>query len=299
MLQLLEKSGPEAQLELIRALVARRERETGPVLLKVASSPDARVQLAALNALAQLADGSSVSHLIARLLAAESDPAREATELAVVSVAARLEQESIADAVLRAAESSQVSARCAALRTAGKISPAKSLAALRSALKDPAPELREVAVRVLAENGGLEAAGDLLAVAREAPTELLRVLATRGYWRVVGLAKDRSLDERMRLCDAGLAIARRPEEKRAALAELVKLPDPRALKAAQSYCADETVKAEAELACVQLASKLLSSHRTAAEAVLRTISSEASSEAEPADAKAKLDSLVPHKASNQ
>ena len=56
--------------------------------------------------------------------------------------------------------------------------------------------------------------------ARDAAEAKHRVLAHRGYWRLVAAAGGRSTEQRLKMCEAGLAVAGRPEETKLGLAEL-------------------------------------------------------------------------------
>jgi hypothetical protein len=89
-------------------------------------------------------------------------------------------------------------------------------------------------------------------------------------------------------------VAERPEEKRLGLAELAKLPLPAALELAEQNCGDEAVRAEAQLAGVQIATRLLATHRTEAEATLREILAKASTDPVRTEAQAALNALEQH-----
>jgi len=106
--------------------------------------------------------------------------------------------------------------------------------------------------------------------------------------------KDRPADERFKLCQEGLAAARDVEGKRIGLAELAKLADPKALALAEEVRRDETVKAEAEAACYQIAARLIYAQRAASEATLRALAKDAASEGVRKDASAFLASLEKH-----
>jgi HEAT repeat protein len=67
----------------------------------------------------------------------------------------------------------------------GKISTDSSVPALRTALKDPDPRVKSTAVRVLSEWPSAEPMNDLLEVARSADDQRHRVLALRGYVRMI------------------------------------------------------------------------------------------------------------------
>ncbi len=180
-------------------------------------------------------------------------------------------------------------ARAALLRVAGRTGGAAALSALRAGLRDEEAEIRDAALRTMAESAGLDAAPDLLKLAREATTTIQRVLALRGSWRMVALAADRPVEERWTMCQASMAAARRPEEKKLGLTELAKLPHPGALQLAESLCGEEAVREEAEAATVRIAAALAGSHPAEAKAALRRIATTSKNEALRAEAGKALD----------
>jgi HEAT repeat protein len=253
----IEKSPSRIQVELIQTLVRRGEKGATPALLKLAQADEARVSLAAVRALQELATTKQADTLLTLVLHGKSEPVREAAESAFVAVAVReAQREPLAGMALKAMNVADVPTRCALLRTAGRIGGAQVLAALVAGAHDANAELRDAAVRTLADSAGVEALSPLLALAREAGDDTQRILALRGYWRLVALATDRPAAERLKLCTEGLAAAQRPDEKRLGLAELGKLALPAALPVAESYRADAAVKAEADVAARQIRLKL-------------------------------------------
>lgn len=289
----LSNPDPAIQAELVRALGARRDAAAVPALLKMAKGNDAAARLAALRSLAQLADETAVPDLIA-LMATAGVEDGEAIEKALAAVCSRSRRpEACSAPILAAMKTATAPARAALLRAIGRLNSPEALQALRAALEDKEPTVRDAAIRALAENAGLEAAPDLLRLAKEAAEPAHRVLALRGYWRLAGLAADKPLDERLKMCEAGMAVSGRPDEKKLGLTELAGLPHPGALKLAESLCADAAVKAEAEAAAVRIAAALLSSHRDEAKAALDRLAAEGTPAARAAARKA-LDALDQH-----
>ncbi len=288
-------SSPDAaiQAELVRALGARRDPAAVPALLKIAKGADAAARLAALRSLAQLADETAVVDLI-KLLATAGTEDAEAIEKALGAICSRSKKpDACAAPILAAMRTAPVPTRAALLRALGRLNAPQALAALRAAIDDKEAALRDAAIRTMAENAGLDAAPDLLRLAREAAEPAHRVLALRGYWRLVGLAADKPLDERLKMCEAGMAASARPEDKKLGLTELANIAHPNALKLAESLCADAAVKAEAEAAAVRIAAALVGTHRGEAKAALQRLAADADPAARAAARKA-LDALDQH-----
>ncbi|HUT36110.1 MAG TPA: HEAT repeat domain-containing protein [Planctomycetota bacterium] len=294
MAEQLGKASPAAQAELVRALGVRRDTAAVPALLKMAKGDDAAARAAALRSLGQLADETAVAELVGLLVRAVADADREAIEKALGAICSRSQRaDACAAPILAAVKSAAAPARASLLRAIGRLNVPGATQALRAGVEDKEPAVRDAAIRTLAENAGLDAAPDLLRLAKEAAEPAHRVLALRGYWRLAGLAGDKPLEERWRMCEAAMAASQRPEEKKLGLTELASLPHPGALKLAESLCADAAVKAEAEAAAVRIAAALLGSHRAEAKAALDRLAANASPATRAAARKA-LDALDQH-----
>jgi len=288
----LAKAKPEAPLELARALGLRRDAAAVPALLKMADGGDESARTAALRSLALLADEAAAADLVRLLVQAKTEGDRDAAEKALVAACGRsARSEATVAPVLVAMGGAAVPVRCALLRAAGRIGGAEALKALRAAVADKDPAIQDAAVRTMADAAGLEAAPDLLKLAREAASPAHRVLALRGYWRLAALAADRPAEERWNLCAAGLAAAKRPEDEKLGLTELAKVPHLGALKLAESMAVDQAVKAEAEAAAVRIAASLGGSHPAEARAALQRVAAATGSDAVRAEAQKALDAM--------
>jgi len=289
-------AAPAVKVELIGALAARREPSAAGALTKLAGDGDASVRAAAIRATGLLAGEEAVAKLLGLLTAASAPADREAIEEALVAIAGRSKRrESLVRPVLAASRTASIPARCALLRVAGRIGGAEALGALRAGVGDGNAAVRDAAIRTLADAAGVEAAGDLLALAREAAEPAQRVLAMRGYWRVVGTAADRPPEQRLKMCAAGLAAAWRPAERKLGLAALAGVPHADALRLAESLCARAAIRPEAEAACVRIAASLASRDPAAAKAALarfRKTAKSPSVRAEAGKALAAIDQYV-------
>jgi len=290
----LAKARPAVQLALARALGDRRDASAMAGLLKMAEAPDESVRVAAVRAMGLLADEQTLPKLLGLLAQAKAEAVRGAIETALAAVCNRSTRpETLAAPVLATMKGASVADRCVLLRVLAQTGGSEALAALRAGVRDTDAAIRDAAIRALAETAGTDAAGDLLGLARGAPSAAHRVLALRGYWRMVGAAADRPVEERWRLCEAGMAACKRTDEKKLGLAELARLPHPSALKLARDLSGDEAVRGEAQAACVQIASSLAGSHAAEARAALGRIAAEAGDENLRNKARKALDAMRP------
>ena len=270
----LPNAAPDVQMELVRALGARRDAQAVPALLKMLETQgeNSPARLALIRSLGMLSDEKSIGVLIGLLVQAKADAEREEAEKAMVSICGRAKRpETCAPAILAAMKGADVQTRCSLLRVAGRAGGPDALKELRAAVGDKEPAIQDAAIRTLADAGGIDAAPDLLQVAKEAPNAAHRVLALRGYWRLVGLAGDRPTEERLKMCETGLAAAQRPDEKKLGMAELAKVSSLAALQLAESLSKDQAIQAEAETASVRIAAALGGSNPAESKAALRRI----------------------------
>jgi HEAT repeat protein len=270
-LDLLSQGKPAIRLELVRAVGARRDAPAAPKLLELAKGPDAALRLAALQSLVTTAGPAAVAELVGLLVGAGSDAEREAAEGALAAACGRTPHEEALPRVLKALAGADVALRPALLRVIGRIGGAEALRELHAASDDRHEAVRGAAIRALADICGPEAAPELLRLSTKAANPQHRILALRGYWRVVGLAADRPPAERLEMCKAGLAAASQPEEKRLGLAELAKLADPAAMPVALALLDDAAVRSEAAVSVVAIARAIAANDRPQAKAALRQV----------------------------
>ncbi|MFI5379623.1 MAG: HEAT repeat domain-containing protein [Tepidisphaerales bacterium] len=292
----LAKANPAVQGEIVRALGQRQESSAVPSLLKMATGPDQGIRLLALRSLSMLATAEHHKALAQLLVAAGNDEERDAAERALAAACLRGDKPAASapgliesmKAVPAGAQSAVT--RAALLRVIGRLGGAESLAALRAGLQDTDATIQDAALRTMAEYAGMEAADDLLKLGGDPKRPVAQhVQGLRGYWRLVGLAGQSPAAERLRMCESGLAASERAEEKRLGLAELAKVADPAALKLARSMCEVEAIRAEADTACVRIATALLARNPEEARAELRRVAGSSKSEALQAEARKALE----------
>ncbi len=285
---------PAGQEEIVRALALRREATAAPALLRMADSPSADLRLAAIGGVGAVGDETSVTPLVALMARGSDGETGAALTDALAAIAGRCQCSGrVADELLALLPAASLPSRSTLLRAAGRMDGARALPALRSGLKDPEASIRTTALRTLAEHGPTEALPDLLATAKAATDATERTLALRGYWRLVAAA-DRPARERLAWCRDGMAAAQSPEERRLGLAELGRVPSPEALAWAEQAGRDGSVRSEADLACLQIAGRLLAAGNTGAGETLRRLAGTVADERLRAEAAALVQSMEQH-----
>ena len=270
LLAAMNEKDPAIRTEVIRALAARLVTTATPALLKAAQDTDGGVRNEALKALGAVAGTDSLPAVAALLLKAPDDGSRNEAASTLVRIAGReADPEKPAGPILKALASADGPAKLSLLGVAGRVGGRKLLGAVRAAVKDKDPKVQDAAVRALADWPDAAAADDLLGVAKSAPNETLQVIAIRGFIRVVRMRSDRPAADSAKMLAAGLAAAKRPEEKKQALGALGEVRDILALQAVVPCMADNALKEEAARAAVRIGRDVWSKDLDAAKAAMQ------------------------------
>ena len=259
--------------EAIRALAARNVTAAVPMLLKLAKDAERTVRAGAIGALGVLAGCQALSELVELLAEAETEAERSALEKATTATCQRQPRRAVwaAERVLAAMPGQDAEVRCSLLRVLASIPSDKSLEALRTALADDEPSVKDTAVRSLANWPDAAPAADLLRIARSSDSRVHQVLALRGAIRMATLPDGPRMQEKVKLVADAMNVASRPEEKKLALGALAELGHSAALELAVGYLSDEQLEVEAATAVVKIAKSVQKSDLKAAGAAIRKI----------------------------
>jgi hypothetical protein len=143
-------------------------------------------------------------------------------------------------------------ARAILLRAAGQIGGPQVLAALATARTSPDADVRNAAIRALADSPDIGAAAILLEIVRDAAADPVhKVLALRGYIRLAdGMSRESALQLSMYRTALELA---GPAERKLALAGLGRAISVESMKLAAVYVADPQTREEAGMAAATIA----------------------------------------------
>jgi HEAT repeat protein len=220
----MKTSSSEGKVRLIEILQDRDATEAVDELLVAGSNKDAGVRRAAFKALADLAGPKDQKALIKLLVNLQGDAGRTEAERAVISVSRNLDEAAATEPILVEMDSTTAT-KCSMLRVLGGIGNAKGFEAVRQRLKDSNPEVRDTAIRALADWPDAAAARTLLEVFQTTSNRTHRIVALRGCVRQLGLGAIPSADM-LNICSELLKGTDRPEEKKLVLACLAKSGDP-------------------------------------------------------------------------
>ena len=165
----------------------------------------------------------------------------------------------VVEPLLAAYAQAQGAPKLALLRLLRSAGGPKALAIVRSAIGDANAELKETALRSLCDWPTAEVLPDLEKLVQSPPEPKFKILALRGYFRLVPLQNVADAAKVATLKQA-FGWAERDEERRLALSALGNIPALEALKLAGSYLDKASLKEEACLAAVAIAEELAKAH---------------------------------------
>lgn len=289
---------PEAQaktkVELISSVGERNIRAGVGPLLKSARDADRKVRIESLRMLKIIAGPDDLPALVELLLSMQSPSDRDEAQRVVAAVAHKIEDKNRqADAVLAVLPSAKEDqARCSLLAVLGKIGANPALPALTAALKDKNVEVQTAAIRSLAEWPSAEPVTELLNVAQKPGNQVHRILALRGFVRLLGLSSERPVEETLTLYKTAMSLSTDVGEKRMVLSGLAGTKSLAALQMAAEYLEDKALSDEAGFAAVRIAAAIRADYPDQAAAMLNKIVQTTKSDSLRQQAQATIDGVA-------
>ena len=176
----------------------------------------------------------------------------------------------VSEPLLAAYAQTQGAPKRALLRVLCVVGGAKALAAVRAATGDADAELKEAALRALCDWPSAEAIPDLEKCVQAPPTPKFKILALRGYVRLVS-SQEMEADKKTAALKQAFGWADRDEERRLALASFSTVPAVDALTFASSFLENASLKDEACQAAVAISEILVVSHPEQVADVLKKV----------------------------
>ena len=254
-------------------LIGRRRMDKSiPALLKAAAGPDVKVRPAALKKVGELGGPSEVPALLDLLMQFEAQQDLDAAEQALIAVCAKADNPVSYTLKLTSSLSKASPAQKGALlRVLSVIGGTNALDAVREAANDSNAQVSDAAIRVLCSWQTADAAGDLLALAKNSPNQSHKTAALRGY---INLARDEKIptEKKLEICKQADALIQRDEEKKLLLGVLSTVPAIEALSMAMAHLDNPATKDEAAFAAVAIGENIVEQKpREVAEALQKVL----------------------------
>ncbi len=266
----------KVKLELIRSIGERNMTRGVDALFKTARAPEPDVRIESLKVLKLVADPQYLSPLLDLLTGARDEAERRQAEDTVAAAVRKAGDEDqrarhVLTITTMLASVRDVTARSSLLNVLGKIGHDSAVPILRAALKDPDAEVKDAAIRALSEWPTDKPADDLLNIARGSDDQRRRILALRGFVRLIGLDSQRPPDETIKMYQQAMELAPNANEKRMVLSGLANVKSLAALRMAEGHLQDDGLRQEAEAAVIKIAEAAQAGHPKETKEVLRKI----------------------------
>jgi HEAT repeat protein len=261
-----------AKINLIDVLAKRGNRAAIPALFTVVDGSDAACAKAACRALAELVTDGDAPYLLSRL----ADPKlqlRSDIESLAVKALARVEPADRRTVVVKSQFVGEMSfdVRSSALRLYRYCSDAKALEAVKEAMSDKEPKIREAAVRTLFDWSDCNAWDVIVSVFEKPEKPAFGVLAWRSLIRLAQNANKEPSDALVGRYRQLLTLARTDADRSAVMGALGACGHVGALDLAVQQLAVPNLRADAEAAVKSIADLIRKKHPKEVKAALKNL----------------------------
>ena len=250
------RAGTTVRANAIQALIDRRESQAADVLFILTKDDNREIRQSAYKALGVLSNQKDLTTMVSMLLASKSDADRSDIERTMIATVARLEAPD-ATPVIVGLDKANSAAMPHLLAVLSRIGGSKALDAVRGQILSENDQVKTAAIRALADWPDAAPLSDLMKIAKTDRDSTSRILALRGYIKLLGIPANRGAAETVKLLSEAMDVAKRPEEKKAVLSALPKYPCEDALVLAENARKDSALAAEADLALKKIKEALL------------------------------------------
>jgi len=269
----LPSANASVKAELIDAIGERNIAGAVETLRKAGKDEDRKVRVESFRVLKIVAKAEDMPALVDLLLETKNEPDRGEAEKMVAAVAHKIEDKTRQSAAVQAVLPNVRDApdRASLLRVLGRIGDAGSLPILRAALSSREAEIQDAAIRALSDWPTAEPVPDLLKVAQTSTSQVHKVLALRGFVRLLGLESDRTAEQTIDLYKKAMDLAGDATEKKRVLSGLASTKSLAALNMAAGYLDDVALHLEAESAAVRMAPAVVAANPQRVKEVLQKV----------------------------
>jgi type 1 glutamine amidotransferase/HEAT repeat protein len=269
-------AAPEVKIELILAANQRRISAATPVLLQTAKAPESQVRVESIRALKTTAGDQNLPDLIELLVNAPTASERSELEATMIAVALKAPAEKrksdvVMNRLIALPPGTNPEVRESLLRVLGGIGDEAALPILIAALNDTAANVKTAAIRGLSEWPNAAPGKNLLAIAENSQQITHRILALRGFVRLLRFESDLPSEETIKKFRRAMELAPNPNEQKMVLGWLAELKSLEALEMAAAYLKNAALRTEAEVAAVKISGAVSGTHPAETKAKLQQV----------------------------
>jgi len=260
----LDRRPPEGvERELLLAVADRRIFAAKRSVTASLASPSVGTRVQALKTLRAIGTPSDIPTVLDALLKTDDESERTEAEATTAALARKIvngeDQSNVVKARLTAEK--DPAARARIIGALEQIGDSSALPLVRAALDDGNPVVFDAGVRALAGWPTSAARDDAFQLARDSRDETHRLLAIRGFVRMVTLDQYRDPETAVADLRSAAAFSWRPEEQKLVLSALVKFPCQDGVDLATGFLREPSLKDEAQAAIEKIGKAMKSRQR--------------------------------------
>jgi len=254
LLEVFEDGDPVLRAKILHVLERRGDSSAVPAALEAAGDADAGVREAAVKLVEKFGREAELPGLVDMLLAGKNAADRRLLTQAVASVAGRMKDgdarsRPIVAGLAKANDKTKVSL----LSILGGLGGEEALDATRAELERGSPDIKKAAVRTMADWPDSSPIDDLADIAKHDPDETCRLLALRGFIRMIDSPEVIRTGTAVQKYEEAMELARDVRDKKLVLVGASGLVDTRALPFVKKYFGDAALEADAKAAYEKIA----------------------------------------------
>jgi len=250
------RADTSVRINVIETLTKRRETEAISTFFTITKDSNRDIRQAAYKALGVLSNEKDLPKMVSLLLEAKTEADRSDIERAMIATVVRLEAPD-GGPIIEGLAKADSAAKPHLLAVLSRIGGSKAIDAVRGQVLSEDDQVKTAAIRALADWPDAAPISDLMKIAKSDSDSTSRVLALRGYIKLLGIPANRGAAETVKLLAEAMEIAKRPEEKKAVLFALPKYPCEDALTLAENAKKNSDLAAEAEIASKKIKEAML------------------------------------------
>lgn len=258
----LKKSQPSLKPRLMNILARRGATTAIPALLEYSASNDPAIAKSAFKSLSRLCSEKHLDQLIERLVSLNAPQAQAEAENAIASIIESSQNRSYCEELIckKLEKTTSPAARGSLISLLPLCSGQKALSAVKTAITDADPAVRESAVRALADWRDLSAYDALLQVYEKPENEPCRVIALRGLVRILSEENSKPTDALVDKYRRLLQSAKTDTDCKMILGALSSVSHIEAMRLALSKLNNPELKAEVEMAVKKIGESIKSKY---------------------------------------
>jgi type 1 glutamine amidotransferase/HEAT repeat protein len=275
--RLIPDANDEVKFQLIRSLRMRRPKDKNSkisgALLQTASTEKESLRIESIRALQFIAGKEQLQELIDIFIKVEGNRERSAIEKTIVVTAHKVNGDSLATQIMLLAlsNSDDIQTRRSLLLVLAKVGHSSALPAFKKAMLDSSETLQTAAITALAEWSTDAPIKELETIIRESSNPMHRTLALRGFLRMANLPGEYSDQETSKRFQLAMELSETDDDKKMVLSGLSKQKSFSAFQMAKEKLDNPALRAEAEVAVVNIAETTLRTNTDETKKVLLEI----------------------------